>query len=252
MSINEHLKSQYNIMLFDELSSTNDTAKELGIKGYGENTVIIAKSQTSGRGRMGRKFYSPNASGIYMSVLLKPNFPPTDTTLITVAAASATALALDSVCGIDSKIKWVNDIYFKNKKICGILTESTFLNSEQYFSVVGIGVNLYTPESDFPDDIKNIAGAVYETPCSEEIREKLIAEILNNFSAYYKNLTDKEFLTVYRKKSNLIGKTVKYLYNGNETEAEVQYINDNAHLIVKKASGETAELFAGEVSVKLF
>lgn len=250
MSIKDYLKTDCDILEFDSLTSTNDTAKELGLEGRKENTVIIARSQTAGRGRLGRSFFSPDSSGIYMSILLRPTVSPEEITLITPAAAVAVAEAIKEICRIDTSIKWVNDIYKGDKKVCGILCESTF-QSEGYFSVLGIGINLYSPENDFPSDIKNIAGAVYTTKPDGEIREKLIAKIIDNFNFYYRNLTKKEFMCIYREKSNLIGKTVSFSREEKDILAMVLDIDDNARLIVKTNENETLSLFAGEVSVKM-
>ena len=250
MSIKNYLQTDCDILEFDCLTSTNDTAKELGINGAKENTVIIAKSQTAGRGRLGRSFFSPESSGIYMSILLRPTMSTEEITLITPAAAVAVHEAIKEICGTNTSIKWVNDIYKNDKKICGILCESTF-QSDGFFSVLGIGINLYSPENNFPDEIKNIAGAVYETPPEYEIREKLIAKIIDNFNFYYKNLTKKKFMSIYRAKSNLIGKTVSFSKEGKEINAIVLDIDDSAHLIVKTNENKTLSLFAGEVSVKI-
>lgn len=250
MSIKDYLITDCDILEFDSLASTNDTAKELGIAGKRENTVIIAKAQTAGRGRLGRSFFSPESSGIYMSILLRPTVSPEDITLITPAAAVAVNEALAEICDTDTKIKWVNDIYKDNKKVCGILCESTFFDGG-YFSVLGIGINLYSPKSDFPDEIKNIAGAVFDAPVDNEIHEELIAKIIDNFNFYYKNLTKKEFMSIYREKSNLIGKTVSFSMDKKEITGMVLDIDDNARLIVKVNENEVLSLFAGEVSVKI-
>lgn len=249
MSIKNFLKTDCDILEYELLPSTNDTAKELGINGAKENTVIIAKSQTAGRGRLGRTFFSPEKSGIYMSLLLRPTLPPEAVTLITPAAAVAVAEAIKEICRTDTSIKWVNDIYKGDKKVCGILCESTF-QSEGYFSVLGIGINLYSPENDFPSDIKNIAGALFDAPQNNETREKLIAKIIDNFNFYYKNLNKKEFMSIYRERSNLIGKAVSFLKGNEEITATVLDIDDDARLIVK-TNNETLALFAGEVSVKI-
>ncbi len=249
MSIQNYLQTKYNILEYECLASTNDTAKELALGGAKENTVIIADRQTSGRGRMNRTFFSPEHSGIYMSILLRPEFSAEDSVLITPAAAVAVSEAIDEICGVSTKIKWVNDIYIKNKKVCGILCESGFTN-DGYFSILGIGINLYEPENSFPKEIENIAGAIYNTQPENEIREKLIAKVIDKFNFYYKNLLNKEFLKLYREKSNLIGKEVKYQKDGKEVFATVLGIDDNAHLIVKTKDSEE-HLYAGEVSVRL-
>ena len=248
MKLENLIKTECNILQFDTLPSTNDTAKELGLRGEKENTVVIARAQTAGRGRIGRQFFSPDQSGIYMSILLRPTFSPDKSHLLTPAAAVAVAEAIDSVCGTDCKIKWVNDIYLNNKKVCGILTENTF-SGDGFFSVIGIGINLFAPEGGFPEDIKDIAASILKGG-SEEIRNRLIVEVIDRFNFYYKNLLNKDFLRVYREKSNLIGKEVAYIKNGEEITATVLGIDENAALIVESC-GKTDTLFTGEVSVKI-
>ena len=109
----------------------------------------------------------------------------------------------------------------------------------------------YSPQDNFPDEIKNIAGTVSDTPIENSIREKLIAKIIDNFNFYYKNLTKKEFMSIYREKSNLIGKTVSFSMEEKEITATVIDIDDNARLIVRVNENEVLSLFAGEVSVKM-
>ena len=249
MSIKKFLQTNCNILEYDCLASTNDTAKEAGLNNAKENTVIIVKKQTNGRGRLSRSFFSPENSGIYMSILLRPEISMESIYLITPAAAVAVAKAIDEVCEVDTKIKWVNDIFLNDKKVCGILCESTFLK-DSFFSVLGIGVNLYSPKNDFPEEIKTIAGAVFKEKPENEIRERLIAKIIDNFQKFYKDLEQKDFISVYREKSNLIGESITYEKNGETIPATVLDIDDNAHLIVKTENGEILTLFAGEVSVK--
>ncbi len=249
MSIKDFLQTNCNILEYDCLASTNDTAKEAGLNNAAENTVIIAKSQTSGRGRLSRSFFSPENSGIYMSILLRPKIDKESIYLITPAAAVAVAKAIDEVCKVDTKIKWVNDIFLNDKKVCGILCESTFLK-DSFFSVLGIGINLYSPKNDFPEELKAIAGAVFGEKPENEIRERLIAKIIDNFSNIYKDLEAKDFISAYRKKSNLICESITYQKNGETINATVLDIDNNAHLVIETENGEKLTLFAGEVSVR--
>ena len=249
MSIKQFVQNECDILEYECLASTNDTAKELGIDGAKENTIVIAKSQTNGRGRLTRSFFSPEDSGIYMSILLRPEINKENIYLITPAAAVAVACAIDEICGKETKIKWVNDIFISDKKVCGILCESIFLN-DSFFSVLGIGINLYTPKNQFPEELKNIAGAVFKEAPEKDIREKLIAKIIDNFNSIYKRLENKNFVNCYREKSNLIGENISYQKDGNTINAKVLDIDDNAHLIVKTENNETITLYSGEVSVR--
>lgn len=245
-NINSYLNSKREILIFDTLSSTNDYAKENAEK-LNDGSLIIAKTQTAGRGRMNRYFFSPDKTGIYMSLFLKPYFKAKKYFYITVAAAVAVRRAIEKLFQTTPTIKWVNDIYINDKKVCGILTEAV-TNGNKSFAVLGIGINLKKPIDGFPSDINNKAG--YITSVSDiETKEKLIAEIINNFDTFYKNIEEKEFMDDYRRFSYLDGKTVEYTKNGITHTAEVLGIDAEAGLLV--SDGKTTQrLFTGEVSVK--
>ena len=131
-------------LYFEELDSTNSYLKEMAAKGAQEGTIIIANRQSAGRGRLGRSFFSPEEKGIYMSILLRPDISLERAVLITSMAAVAVAEAIEQVSGIQTKIKWVNDIFLNKKKVCGILTEAG-IDAETgtlEYAVLGIGVNV--------------------------------------------------------------------------------------------------------------
>ena len=138
------------VKIYRELDSTNRAAKEAAFSGEaGHGALILARRQKSGRGRRGRSFYSPENAGLYMSIVLRPDRTLKEGLLITTAAATAVCRAVKKICGIDLGIKWVNDLYFHNKKVCGILTEAVYrLLKAGTLSLqfVGIGLNLYMPE----------------------------------------------------------------------------------------------------------
>lgn len=251
-SIEKYLNFNCNITCVDQTGSTNLDAKVAAQNGADEFTVILANHQTNGRGRLGRTFFSPQGSGIYLSMVLRPNFSAENTLFITVAAAVAVCDAIENVTGIKTGIKWVNDVYLGNKKICGILTESALSSESQapQYSVLGIGLNLYKPQNDFPDDIKDIAGSLFENETNNEIKAKLTAEIINNFKKYYTNLLNKDYLKKYRELSVILDKEINFLKDGNKITATAQEIDNNAHLIVKEKSGVTHILGAGEVSIR--
>ena len=136
------------VKIYRELDSTNRAAKEAAFSGEaGHGALILARRQKSGRGRRGRSFYSPENAGLYMSIVLRPDRTLKEGLLITTAAATAVCRAVKKICGIDLGIKWVNDLYLHNKKVCGILTEAVtdFESGNIEFAVVGIGLNLYMP-----------------------------------------------------------------------------------------------------------
>ena len=140
------------LYIYDTLDSTNIRAKQLALENAPHGTVVIARQQTAGRGRLGRSFFSPR-DGIYISIIVRPDFDLTKSVHVTSAASVAVAESIESICGMDAKIKWVNDIYADNKKVCGILTEgiTDFETGQIESLVIGIGVN--TTIKDFPEDL---------------------------------------------------------------------------------------------------
>ena len=237
----------YNINIFDTLPSTNTELKAMARAGALDGTVIIAKEQTAGRGRLGRSFYSPQNSGLYMSVLLRPkkNIP---LSFVTPAAAVAVCRALETHNSPKLGIKWVNDIFCNGKKISGILTEVEFLpNSETIdFLVVGIGINLTTVT--FPENLSGIADSVFKDKSID--KEKLITDILDNLFDFYRNIEKKEFATEYKERSLVINKNVTLISGENKKDAFVTDISDDFGLLVKLPDGSIKNINTGEISVR--
>lgn len=237
---------------FEELDSTNVYAKELAKQGAEEGTVIIAQRQTKGYGRMGRCFHSPKGTGLYMSIILRPSLPPEKTLYITTAAAVAAAEVISSASSAECGIKWVNDIYINNKKVCGILTEAGFSNSGTLdYAILGIGINICEPKEGFPNDIKDIAGAVFDIPIDDQTRLKLTDSLVDKFFEYYKDLESKEYISYYRTKNITVGKEVTVISASESYSAKVMAIDDEFRLIVKNNKEELITLSSGEVCVKV-
>lgn len=232
------------------VSSTNTLLRQKAEGGAPEKTVVIATSQTEGRGRRGRSFFSPSDSGIYMSVLLRPDIKISEAVLVTTCAAVAVCRAIEKISKKRADIKWVNDIYLNGKKACGILTEAA-LNVESgkpEYVVLGIGINLLSPKGGFPDEIKDIAAAVFDSEKMAELyKNELIAGILNFFFEDYSYITKKPFFEEYRNRMFLRGKPVRVL-SSPEYDAEVVDIDEDFCLIVRTQSGEERKLNSGEVS----
>lgn len=241
-----------NIEVYKTVTSTNDLAKQYALDLKPEGTVIVAREQTAGRGRKGRSFYSPMSTGVYISVLLRPELTAEKTLYITTAAAVAVAKAIEKISGKEAKIKWVNDIFVDGKKVCGILTEGAidFETGKMQYAVLGIGVNIKKPENDFPSEIQNIAGSVFDTT-DKEVSSIIVAEILNNFMNYYKNLANKPFYEEYKKRMFLIGKQLT-VYSGKGSYPAVAIdLDEELSLIVKDENGNIKKLNTGEVSIKI-
>ncbi len=251
--IKPHLKgSGLNITVVDSTGSTNSDLKKAALDGLSENNVLIAREQTGGRGRMGREFFSPKGTGIYMSLLLRPKMPAKNALNLTTAAAVAVARAIEKVCGVEPKIKWVNDIFVGSKKVCGILTEAA-VNIETggvQYAVVGIGVNVEEPKSGFPKDLKGIAAALTN---SAGFKNSLAAEILNEFYEFYNNGELKgEFYNEYRSRLFILGKRVEVMKNGEVKTALACDISPDFCLLVEYDDGTSESLSSGEVRLRLY
>lgn len=242
--IKKHIPEAYRLRVEKKVSSTNLLMKEMAKKGAEEFSVLAASSQTAGRGRLGRSFYSPGGTGIYMSVLL---FPGKDRNplLITVDAAVCVARVLERITGEKALVKWVNDIYIKEKKVCGILAEAV-----DDKVVLGIGINVTPPKKGFPDDIKDRAGALFEKK-TKKIRERIISELLCELYSIYTSPEREELYNEYNSRSMIKGKDILILRNGGEEPAVALGIDIDYSLIVKKENGETEKISTGDVSIKI-
>ena len=235
------------VCVFDEIDSTNAEAKRIAAAGFNGDVLIVADSQTAGRGRLGRSFFSPAKTGIYMSFLYHPKSDITANIAVTSAAAVAVVRAIEKLTGLKPMIKWVNDIYIGNRKVCGILTEAItdFEIGAVQSVIVGIGINITTTE--FPAELAQKAGSL---EADELNRNRLAAEITGNLMALIATLPDKLFLYDYKSHSMVIGREVVYTAAGESHKAVAVDIDDNGGLIVRSADGSESTLSTGEISLK--
>ena len=236
--------------IHDRLDSTNNRAKMLAAAGAKHGTVIIADSQSGGRGRQGRSFFSPDHSGVYMTMILRPDCAPDQAGLLTSLAAVATARAVEKTADVKADIKWVNDLYISGRKICGILCEAG-LGMEAgklEYAVAGIGVN--TARMQFPPELQEIATSIGNECGEAPERNRLIAEILNETEALLGDLKTGHFLEESRKRSNVIGRTVTVIEGDKRYPAKAVDIDDQGRLVIETEDGRTC-LNYGEVSLKL-
>lgn len=241
------------IIVRSAVDSTNNVAKEMALKGAAHGTVIAAERQTSGRGRLGRSFESPEGTGIYLTIIMRPRADIEKALLITTAAAVGVCRAIRALTGQQAEIKWVNDIYIDGKKVCGILTEAiTDFETGSLESVVtGIGVNFRTPEGGFSEEVrKRGICCLFDSQEPTITRNELAARIVDEVLEICENLDDKSFLREYREWSAVIGKEVRLVRGTEEKQARVLDIGDSGGLIVLTADGEQQELTSGEISVR--
>ena len=245
--LSSELREKLSVSVVPAVGSTNTELKTLAEKGGPDGTVLIAIEQTAGRGRLGRSFYSPKDTGLYMSIILRPELSVSESLNITACAAVAAAQAIDKIAGVETQIKWVNDIYLGGKKVCGILTEASmnFESGILNYAVLGIGINLTT--TDFPEDLQSVAASVSNR--SEDLRSFIAAEFLNTFFKYYKNLSAREFMSEYRSRSMLTDKEIAFVWGNKTFNGTVKGIDDTMRLVVRLGSGEETAFSSGEVQL---
>lgn len=234
---------QFDVFRFDEIDSTNNEAKRQIEKGLELPALFVADRQTAGRGRRGKSFFSEG--GLYMTLALTPSKVAEENVKITSIAAVAVSKALEKLTKQAVDVKWVNDIYLNDKKICGILAEAVADQDGKIKAVIiGVGVNLNV--SEFPDDISDIAGTIScpnldKMVLAEEISCQIL-EIMKSGSNY---------MEYYKSKSIVLGKTISYLKNSVWLEGVAVDINDEGGLIVKTVDGKTDTLTSGEISIRI-
>ena len=237
-----------------ETGSTNTLAKEAANAGQEAPAVYIAAMQTAGRGRRGRSFLSVPGGNICMSFLLRPKMAAADAVFFTTATCVAVHRAIRNVTGIVCGIKWVNDLYYQGKKVCGILTEAVTDCETGIVDCVipGIGINFNIAPELFPEELREIAGALY--PGEKRIhvtRNRLAAEIIIQMFKVMGELQDRSFLKEYREHSILLGKKI-LVYAGSEPEdATALDVDGNGGLVVELSDGTKRVLSTGEVTVRV-
>lgn len=237
----------------ETVSSTNTLLREWAEEGASHGTVLLAAAQTAGRGRRGRAFFSPGGTGLYLSILLRPDLPAAESLSLTTCAAVSAALAIEAYTGESAQIKWVNDVFLHEKKVSGILTEGAIDGKTGRFryAIVGIGVNLLPPEKGFPEELSHIAGGVFPVGRETEgLRERLAGAILERFFSFYPTLRERPFFDDYRSRSLVLGQPVWVLDREGRRPAVALELTPDFSLLVREADGTMTALSSGEVQVR--
>jgi BirA family biotin operon repressor/biotin-[acetyl-CoA-carboxylase] ligase len=224
-----------------------DLAMQLGIQAAPHGTVVLAESQTKGRGRLGRSWFSPKYKGIYMSLILRPNISPSASSVLTLLSAVSICEAVKIVTGLDAQIKWPNDVFIANKKLAGILTEMNSEVDKVNFVVIGIGLNVNNDKKSLiaqATSLKEQAGQ----PVNRII---LLQELLRGIESNYFLLEDKgarEIIDKWRNFSLTLGRRVKIYCQDKHIEGQAVDIDRDGALLVRKDSGLTQKVFSGDVT----
>ena len=235
------------VQVYDSLESTNRTAKLLALDGAPHGTLVLAGHQSAGRGRLGRSFASPAGKGVYLSVVLRPGLSAASAQTATLRAAVAVCRAVQAQCGLELSIKWVNDLYYKGKKVCGILTEAgTDLESGQLeWLVVGIGLNLTSTAEDLPPELSARAGSLYPGGPAPVSRAALAGAIGRELLA-----PAPDFLAEYRARCFVPGHWVTVCTGTESYAARALAIDDAGRLVIRRENGREEALRCGEVTIR--
>ncbi len=242
----------HKLYYFQEIDSTNDEAYRLGIAGAPEGAVVLADSQTQGRGRMQRVWHSPAGSNIYTSLILRPRLIPAAAPQISLVAGVAVAELLEQYCSGRVELKWPNDVLVEGRKICGILAQMKTAGEEIDFVVVGIGINVNIQPSYFPDEIRELATSLTFETGRVIARENLIINLYENFAKWYKTLLQNGFDAVKNKwlsLSPMIGKNVQIMFQNEKIIGKALGLNDDGSLIVRTADNQELKISAGDATI---
>lgn len=243
-SISAYLKKDIDILYYPSIDSTNNCCKRLLADGKQGEFLIAADEQTAGRGRQGKSFYSPALTGVYFSLVLRPETTLQNAVTATTAAAVAVCRAIEKLTDKKPKIKWVNDVFLDGKKICGILTEAVtdFESGIVDSVIIGVGINIST--IDFPDDVEQ-AGCLNTAISKSALIGEVCRELMNIAGGDYKS-----FIDYYRSHSIVIGKKIKCIQNGKVTDAIALAIDETGGLEIETETGERLTLRSGEISIR--
>lgn len=237
-----------------ELPGTNAALRTRAEQGAAECSVLIAAAQTEGRGRAGRSFYSPPGTGLYLSLLLRPTLAAEQGPLLTALTAVAVCRAVETLFQVPLDIKWVNDLYHNGHKVCGILTEAAvdLESGGLWYVIVGVGFNLCSPPGGWPEELRGIAGGLFDGTPPPGSRAQLAAAFLTEFQSLYASFDPQAFLPEYRRRQMLVGQEVQVLFPGQTPRLAVALgVDDAARLLVRYTdTGEETALHGGEVRAR--
>ena len=244
---------QNQILWFDTIDSTNTRAKELARQGAPHGTVLLADSQTGGRGRLGRSFHSPAGTGIYMSVILRPDCGPGDLMHLTCAVAVAMCDAVEAATGLRPGIKWTNDLVSGQRKLGGILTELGLRqDGKTDYSIIGIGLNCCQSEADFPEEIRAIAGSLSGVTGRDIDRARVVAAMLTSLRDMNDSLLAgrEQMISRYRRDCITVGQDISLLRGEEVRHGKAVDVDEEGALVVLFPDGHLEAVNSGEVSVR--
>jgi BirA family biotin operon repressor/biotin-[acetyl-CoA-carboxylase] ligase len=241
------------IHFFETVDSTNTKAYELALRGAREGEVVLAESQKKGRGRLGRQWFSPSFSNLYLSVILRPKIPPHQASLITLMAAVATADALRKFSGLDPRIKWPNDILLNDRKVAGLLNEIHSETDRIHFVILGIGINLNMDASMVSKEIRSRATSLKKEMGQTISRKEFLKTLLGELETWYEVFLKEGGTTIlkaWRDRAQIQGKPVNVTSFGETLKGVAIDIDSDGALILETETGERKRVVAGDVEYR--
>jgi BirA family biotin operon repressor/biotin-[acetyl-CoA-carboxylase] ligase len=238
------------IHLFETVDSTNTKAYEFALQGAREGEVVVAESQKKGRGRLGREWFSPPFSNLYLSVILRPKIPPHQASLITLMAAVATAEALRKFSGLDPRIKWPNDVLLNDRKVAGLLNEIHSEADRIHFVILGIGINLNMDASMVSKEIRSRATSLKIETGQTISRKAFLKTLLEELETWYEVFLEEGgtiILKAWRDRARIQGKQVNVTSFGETLRGVAIDVDSDGALILETETGERKRVVAGDV-----
>jgi BirA family biotin operon repressor/biotin-[acetyl-CoA-carboxylase] ligase len=241
------------IIYLHEIGSTNDLAKELANYRASEGTIVIAETQTTGRGRLNRKWFSPRG-GLYFSIILKPKLKAKETIKLVFVAGLAVAEVLHENYGLNVATKWSNDVSVNGRKICGILSEMKTKGERVNYVVIGVGINAnINVKKEFPEELKTVATSI-ENELGRKVRfEELLKLLLEKLDILYEQFLEEGFQVLKRWKeyASFLGKEVEVMDEVKRLHGLALDVDDEGALVIKLEDGTVKRVFVGDVSLKI-
>jgi BirA family biotin operon repressor/biotin-[acetyl-CoA-carboxylase] ligase len=240
------------VISFDSTPSTIDAASSLAREGACDGTVVVAESQSGGRGRLGRKWSSPGGVGIWTSIILRPSIPPRDAPKLTLLAAVSVAGVLKEQYGLDAKIKWPNDVIAANRKICGALTELVAEQDAVKYLITSFGLNVNQTRSKFPAEVRDIATSMRIESGKKLDRPEVFRRVLSEFDKHYAHFREhggEDILDRWRRLSGTLGRRVKIQLRDEQVEGVAHDIDDDGSLIIDLGGGSLRSIAYGDVTI---
>jgi BirA family biotin operon repressor/biotin-[acetyl-CoA-carboxylase] ligase len=242
-----------NIQVFEQTTSTNDVMDKLARDNVREGVVVFAESQTKGRGRLGRKWTSPTRKGLWFSVLLRPELRPQETTQLTIASATALCRAIQTITGLQTEIKWPNDLLIGGKKVVGILTEMSAEVDRVRHIILGIGVDVNQDANEFPPELRKIATSLKIEAGEEISRAELATAILQELDFDYARICGGKFHAVadeWEAGCATIGKNVSVQMGDRKIRGCAEALDDDGALLVRTEHGHLERVIGGDVTLE--